>query len=221
VEENMRPLSPPGTRPALAALVLALPLLSGCTLYLPDQQSARLLPEGDWELTPSFSSASFTVEGETEHIQNQFGLRFGYGASETLEIRGGVERIALDEDLGEGGVTMIGGGPKLALAPETAALYVPIGLAVGDDIDTSDTWTIAPTVLLTFQASPSLEVSPSVKAIYPFAVEDSELLLGFNLGLGFTAAEGRVILRPEGGLVINPGDDGVSWGWTVGASLRP
>lgn len=205
----------------LATFAPLLAALSGCAIYLPDQQSARLLSAGEWEVTPSFSSVTVSAEGESEHVQNQFGVRVGYGHSETLELRGGLERIALDDDIADGGAYMIGGGPKFALSPGTAALYVPIGFAFGEDVDNSETWTIAPTVLLTFEPSPGIEINPSAKAIYPFAIEDPELLLGFNLGLGFTVADGRLVLRPEGGLVINPGDEGTVWGWTLGASLRP
>ena len=61
----------------------------------------------------------------------------------------------------------------------------PTVFVIGEDVDEpSDTWTIAPTLLLSFPAGPALEVNPSFKAIYPFAVEDPELFLGFNLFLG-------------------------------------
>ena len=31
----------------------------------------------------------------------------------------------------------------------------------------------------------------------------------------------RWAFRPEVGLVVNPGEDGTTWGWTLGISLRP
>jgi hypothetical protein len=102
------------------------------------------------------------------------------------------------------------------------ALNLPIGVVFGGDVDdSSDTWTVAPTLLATIDAAPGISVTPSVKGIYPFAVDDPEVLLGFHLGLGMEVLEGQVVIRPEGGYVINPGDEGSNWGWTVGVSFRP
>jgi hypothetical protein len=204
---------------ALALIGLA-GLATGCALYLPDQQDARLLGEGGWELTPSFSSVSVSFDGDSEHVQNQYGLHFGYGLSDRLDLRAGFARVSLDDDAGS--TNIFGIGPKWGLVEDAMALYVPVGVVFGGDAeDTSDSWTVAPTVLVTLEPSPGVTLTPSVKGIYPFAVEDPELFLGFHLGAGIELLEGRLVLRPEGGYVIDPGEDGSVWGWTLGASIRP
>lgn len=207
---------------SLVALILTglAATASGCAIYLPDQQSARVLGEGGWELTPSFSSVSVSFDGDTEHVQNQYGLHFGYGLSERLDLRAAFARVVLDDD--GGSTNVLGAGPKWALVEDAVALSVPVGVVFGDDVDdSSDTWTVAPTLLATMEPSPGITLTPSVKGIYPFAVEDPELLLGFHLGVGIETLEGRLVIRPEAGYVINPGEDGSNWGWTVGASVRP
>jgi hypothetical protein len=76
-------------------------------------------------------------------------------------------------------------------------------------------------LLGTLRASPAFELNPSVKAFYPFAVEDPELFLGFTLGAGISSDLDRWAIRPEIGAVINPGEGGTTWGWTLGFSFRP
>lgn len=209
------------TRTSLPLLLLGalLSSVSGCIPFVPDQQTARLLPPGDGEITPSFSYVSFSVEGETEHIQDHFGLRGGYGLTEDFELRAAYERITFPES--DEGVNVFGGGLKWSLSPDRMALFVPVGFITGSGVDTGESWTVAPTLLGTFRASPNVEVVPSAKAIYPFAWENPELFLGFHLGLGLSTDLDRWALRPELGAVFNPGDEGVSWGWTVGLTFRP
>lgn len=199
-------------------------LLSGaCVPFVADQQSARLLEPGHVEVTPSFSSVSFSAEGETEHVQNQFGLRFGYGASPNVEVRGLYERVRLDEDvrLDDTDVNLLGAGVKVGLVRDQLALFLPVGVAFGGDVDSGETWTFVPTLLATWRAAPALEFNPSIKALYPFAIEDPELFLGFHLGAGISTDMDRWAFRPEVGAVINPGDEGTTWGWAVGFSFRP
>lgn len=210
----------------LRRILAATPILAlsaACVPFVADQQGARLVEPGQVEVTPSFSSVSFSAEGETEHIQNQFGLRFAYGASTNVEVRGIYERVTLDEDIGldDSDINLLGAGVKIGLVPDQLALFLPVGVAFGGDLESGDTWTFVPTLLGTWRATPTVELNPSIKAIYPFAVEDPELFLGFHLGAGISTDLDRWAFRPEVGAVINPGDEGTTWGWTVGFSVRP
>lgn len=215
----MRSCTQTGALRRFVAAALPTLLAAGCVPYLADQQSARLLSVGDVELTPSFSYVSFSADGENEHIQDQFGIRAGYGLSGTAEVRATVERISLAGD--RDAFTMVGMGVKFGLAPDRLALYVPIGAVFGEDLETSETWTVAPTLLATLRGGPNFELTPSLKAIYPFASEDPELFVGFHLGAGISTNLDRWALRPEVGMVKNPGDEGTTWGLTIGFSIRP
>jgi hypothetical protein len=214
----MHSLTPSLLRRFLAAALPTL-LAGGCVPYLADQQSARILPRGEWELTPSFSYVSFSIEDESDHIQDQYGVRVGYGLSDAAELRATFEHIAVEDE--PNSFNMLGVGVKFGLVRDQIALYLPVGLLFGEDLDVSETWTIAPTLLATLRPSQRFELTPSLKAIYPFASEDPELFLGFHLGAGISTDLDRWAFRPELGLVKNPGEEGTTWGFTVGFSIRP
>lgn len=203
----------------LLLLTLLLGLLAACTPYLADQQSARLLAPGEAEVTPSFSYVSFSAEGQTEHVQDHLGVRIGYGASEGVELRGTYERVSIQD--AEEGVNVFGVGAKFAVVPDQVAFYLPIGFVTGAGVTSSDTWTVAPTLMATARPEPNVEITPSLKAIYPFAAQNPELYLGFGLGAGISTDLEEWAFRPEVGLVVNPGESGVTWGWTLGFSIRP
>jgi hypothetical protein len=214
------PLVSPRTRQSL--LVLFLLFFSGCVPFVADQQSARLLDDGQLEVTPSFSSASFANQGEMEHVQDQLGLRLAYGVSTTVEVRAMYERVILDDDVtSQDDVNLFGAGAKFAVVPDQLALFVPVGFAFGGDLDSGDSFTFYPTLLASLRAAEGLELNPSVKAIYPFAAEDQTLFLGFHLGAAIGPDLDRWAVRPELGAVINTREAGVTWGWTLGFSYRP
>ncbi len=204
------------------AVAVPILLTAGCLPYVDDQQSARTLPAGGIEVTPSFSYVSFTEEGEDEDIaQNHFGVHAGYGLSDAAELRAAVEYISVDNEFNDLGVTMVGAGVKFGLVPEILALYIPILAVFGEDVETGETFTVAPTLLATWRGSPNFELTPSLKAIYPFAVDDPELLVGLHLGAAISSDLDRWALRPEVGVVRNPGEEGTIWGMTIGVSVRP
>jgi hypothetical protein len=112
-------------------------LLAGCVPFLADHQSARILPRGEVEVTPSFSYVSYSEDGETEHIQDQYGARLGIGIAQHVDFRATFEHISVDD------------------------------------------------------------------------------------GSSFSSDLERWALRPEFGLVKNPGELGITWGFTLGVSIRP
>jgi hypothetical protein len=211
------------TGPLRRFVAIALPtvLAAGCVPYIADQQSARILPVGGVEVTPSFSYVSFAADGENEHVQNHVGIRAGYGVAGAVELRATVERISLASEFDSDALTMAGVGVKFGLVQDRVAFYLPVGAVFGEDLELSETWTVAPTLLATWRGGPNFELTPSLKAIYPFAADDPELFLGFHLGAGISTNFDRWVLRPEVGMVKNPGDEGTTWGLTIGVSIRP
>lgn len=201
------------------ALVAGWATLGGC-VHVADQQSARLLDPGTYEVTPAFSSTTVSFGGESERLADQYGIRLGYGAGDGVELRAMYERI--EEARGDAGLNVLGFGGKFALAEEAVALFVPVGFMFGEEVtEPGDTWTLAPTLLATWRAMPGFELTPSVKAIYPFTVENSEILIAFHLGAGLSNDLDRWAIRPEIGMTKNPGEEGTMWGWTIGFSYRP
>jgi hypothetical protein len=197
-------------------------LLAGCVPLLADHQSARVLPRGEMEFTPSFSYVSFSDADGSVHVQDQYGARLGYGLSKRFDIRAMFEHISMDQDGGGSSYNVVGVGAKFGLVPDRVAFYLPIGFATGEAVgDVSDTWTVAPTLLATWRASPQFELTPSIKAFYPFVMEDPEWFVGVHFGAGISTDLERWAFRPDVGLVKNLDADGTTWGFTIGVSIRP
>ena len=58
--------------------VIVFIFLTGCVPPFSSMQSARLAGKGKFEVSPFFSTVSFSAEGESEHAQNEFGLQGAY-----------------------------------------------------------------------------------------------------------------------------------------------
>ena len=208
-----------------ALLATVIGVFTGCLPYHADQQSARLLQPGRVEVTPSFTAVSMSSGGEREHVQNQLGLRAGYGMSERAELRGSIERVSIagvdDADDDAGSVFVIGGGPKFAIVPNKLAFYLPFGAAAGSGVEIGKTFTAAPTLLASFGNNRTFELTPSLKAVLPLTAEEKDVLIGLHLGAGLSSDLERWAIRPELGLLKNPGETGTVVGFTLGFSFRP
>jgi hypothetical protein len=202
----------------------ALAAMTGCIPYHADQQSARLLEPGRVEVTPSFTA----VSSEGAHVQNQLGVRAGYGLSTRTELRGMIERVSLadggddfEDDDSNVSVWTVAAGPKFAIVPNRVAFYLPVGLASGSGIETGKTLTTVPTLLASFSNNRTLEFTPSIKAILPLTAEEKELVVGLHLGAGISSNLDKWAVRPEFGILKNPGESGTVVGFTLGFSFRP
>jgi hypothetical protein len=191
------------------ALVLST-VVSGCVPVFSDLQSAKLVGKGRVEATPSFSSVSGSV-------QNQAGLQLATGVHDKVDLRVRYERVMVED---EPGVNVLGFGPKIELFKNYAALFVPVGFAFGGGLDSNETWAIHPTLLLTGQLHPAVELNWAAKYLVPLSAEGGDNLLAFNIGLGLGPPQGRWTLRPEFGWLINPGEEGHYTQFSLGLSLR-
>jgi hypothetical protein len=211
------------------ALVLST-VLSACAPVFSDLQSAKLVGKGRVEATPGFSSVSSSGaggcencgvqavgDGSSSHVQNHAGLQLATGVDDKVDLRVRYEHVWVD---GGGGVNVLGFGPKIQLFRNYAALYVPVGFAFGGGIDSGETWAVHPTLLLTGQVHPSVEINWSAKYLVPFSEEAGDNLLAFNVGLGLGPANGRWAIRPEFGWLLNPGEEGHFTQFSVGVSVR-
>lgn len=206
---------------ALAAIcVLGLFVIGtvGCAPPFSEMQSAKLVDEGEFEVAGHYSAVSWQYEDDGDKVQDNIGVQLAYGLAERVNFRARYEYI----NVGDLDVTahVIGFGPKFSLTEDVIAFYIPVGFATGEDISTEDTWQLHPTMLLTTTHGEVLEFNASVKYILTFA-EDSDDLMAFTLGLGLSPDLKRYAFRPEGGLLINPGEDGYYWHWSIGLSIYP
>ena len=202
-----------------AVLVLALGAGAACVPPFSELQSARTVGRGHSEVTPSFSMVRSSEDGSSFE-QRQFGVHAGVGLTERMDLRMRFERITAEEDGEETtAVYVLGAGPKFGLVPDRVALYIPVGFAFGSDIEVGETFQMHPTLLATLPVTQGLDVTGSAKVLVPIASE-GDPLLAFNLGLGIGEGRGPVVLRPEVGMLIDPGEDGRFWQFSLGLSYQ-
>ena len=201
------------------AILLAAGGAVACVPPFSELQSARTLGPGRSEITPSYSIVRSSEDGDSFE-QRQLAVHAGIGMSERADLRLRLERItAEDEGEESSAVYVLGVGPKFGLVPERLALYIPVGFAFGDDIDVGETFQTHPTLLGTVPLSSGLDLTGSTKVLVPLSGE-GDALLAFNLGLGIGEGRSPVVFRPEIGMLINPGEDGRFWQFSLGVSYQ-
>jgi hypothetical protein len=191
----------------------------GCA---PAVQDARMLPRGDSEVTVSVSPTYATFVGQTHRVATTLAVQEVIGISDRVNFGVGYGRVlpVAGTTGGAPGVNIVAFGPKFGLVPAKVAFGVPLSFAFGGGVSTSDSLELHPTALFTWAASPRVDVNPSIGALVPFC-KGCSTLMRLNLGVGIASASRKVVVRPEFGLIIHPGDSGAFWMFGVGVSIRP
>lgn len=189
-----------------------LTLFASCVAPLnTSYESARMLGKGETELTGSYTHYTVSSEGESDAINNNYGVRLGFGFNDIFNLKLRYERLApTSEDAS--GVNYIDIAPKFQIVKGKIAGTLPLGLYFdGDDSE----FVLSPKFIFTYPANDKFEVSLATKAdIFPGDVDN--VYLGFNLGLGISSDLNRWAIRPEAGLMIDPGESGAYWAFGVG-----
>ena len=200
-----------------STVLLLLFLTQRCAPVFSEMQSARLVQKGGVEASGIYSNVGFAEDGEADHIQNHIGVRFAYGFSDEVNVRFGYENVF---ESGEDGAHIVGIGPKFQILPDRIAAYLPIGTAFGSNISTSDSWQIQPTALFTIPITSNIEFNPSAKWLIPLS-SDQENQVALNFGAGLSTDINRWAIRPEIGLLYNPGSGGHYTHYSVGFTFYP
>ncbi len=179
------------------------------------------------EVTPGASRVTWH---DSDHdgrdlSQSHIGVQVATGVTDRVHARVRYERIKMSEDDGFGSsdavsVHVLALGPKIGLIPDELAFALPVGFAWGEDIRTRRTFQAHPTVIGTFAAAPPIEVNVSAKALLPLRDRDDvDDLVALNLGLGVGPDPDRRVIRPEFGVLLNPGEDGRFQHFSVGVTF--
>ncbi|MGE5833271.1 MAG: hypothetical protein ACM4AI_02205 [Acidobacteriota bacterium] len=192
-------------------------LAVAATACAPVFSDARLVGKGRAEITPSFSAAGWAAEGESDHVANNIGVHALYGVADRADVFVGYLRTQFVNDAD--GTNAMEFGPKLGIVRDRVAVALPVGLAFGGGVETNETWHFYPTALFTVPAGGSVDINPAVRVLIP-TCEDCDVLVGVNLGAGIRLAGNRAILRPEFGILMNPGETGVGWHFGFAVSIR-
>ena len=203
-------------RVRFAGCLVALVFAAGCAPMFSD---ARMLRPGQVEVTPSFSPAFVSAEGETEHLANDYSVRAQVGLTNRISVVGGYNRSQISFENPESyGYNTVAFGPKFSLVPDRVAFAMPVGFIWGDEIESSDTWQLHPTLLVTVPINERDDYNQAVRLLIQ-TCDNCETLIGFHAGFGVRTGR-RLILRPEAAFFFNPGEDGMTWTFGLGASLR-
>lgn len=197
-------------------------MISGCAPIFSEMQDARTVGKDNVDITASFSSvyARDTERGEGNHAQSHAGFQAAYGLSDAVDLRMRYAMLWVDDEREDISVNILGVGPKFRLLENRLAAYLPVGFAFGKDVeDGANTWQVHPTLLGTIPAAEKVDVNPSFKVLIPFERE-SETLVAFNLGLGIKLSE-EFTLRPEYGMLFNPGEKGHFKQFGIGVTMQP
>jgi hypothetical protein len=203
--------------------VLASVLLASSTACAPVFQDARLVGKGQAEITPSVSPTFGTGGGNTEHLTNNFGVHGLVGLSDRADFGVGYGRVQIAGlGPGVGGVNVVAFGPKISLVRDRVALAIPLSFGFGSGADVSQSFELHPTAIFTAPVNPHVDVSPSIGALIPFCdgCGLDATLVRLNLGVGIRPRGGRAVVRPEFGVLLNPGEPGVIWTFGLGVSVR-
>jgi hypothetical protein len=194
----------------------AVVFLAGGCFTSSSLQSARMLGEGEIELTPSYSSQNLSFDGNSERIAHQYGAQLGIGMSKNFNARIRYERIDWDENIGDTGYNFIAIEPKIGVVKDAIAISMPIGMWFGEMVEENESFQFHPSLHLTKIVTPVLELNGSAKML--IFTEDFEDLIALNIGLGVGNPD-QIVIRPEIGWLFSPGDDGHYFHWSIGFSL--
>ncbi len=110
---------------------------------------------------------------------------------------------------------VFGIGPKASLIKDGLAAYVPVGFAFGGDVDGIEEFEVQPTLLLTLPVGEYIEVNPSAKGII-----GDDFYVAFNVGLGLSSDFNKWAIRPEYGMLFNPGEEGHFGQFSIGLMFK-
>jgi hypothetical protein len=194
--------------------ILAGSMVSGCYTFS-SFQSAKLLEEGEIELTPSFGTTKFEMSGESaERVSDYFGIQLAHGASEKTNMRFRFERNEYARS--SGAMNFIGFEPKVRIVEDVFAFSFPIAVLFTDEF-VDDGFQFQPSFHETIPINQHVEANFSQKIlIFPSL---PETLLALTIGAGLSTDLNRWAIRPEFG-VLFPEGDGTFFSFGLGWSIR-
>jgi hypothetical protein len=187
--------------------LLACIFLSGCAPVSLFFESAETIDKGQFEVMGNFSTAYGTSaesgDRETEHTNNNLGLRVGYGITDNIDLKLRYERIMLvsDEEESSMGVNYFGLTPRVSIIKDRLAGGLGLGLYTynveesGGDSNESE-FAISPGFTFTIPAAENFDITLGTK-LDIFTEDDASKVWHMNLGFGISTNASVWSLRPE------------------------
>jgi len=180
-----------------------------CMSVVSTYQSAKTAGEGNLDATGSFTNQSYKYgegdEGDSFKY-NTFGVQAAYGVVDEFDLCARIEKVGNEDEVN--GPTLIALGGKYSLVENVLSAYMPLGFYIGEDVETSESFHIRPTLLGNIDVSDNFELTPMLGYVMPFNGDYNGLIqLGLSAGLRIPNAESLVI-RPEFGFSFNGENSG-------------
>lgn len=195
-------------------------LFTSCAPTFSDLQSARTVGKNHIEATPLYSVSDYHEDKASYKMQNHIGIQTAYGITSRLDLRARYEYISQRDVTSPYHYSVIGFGPKFSLLENKIAFSLPIGCAFGNEIQTN--WQAHPTLLFTLPvttAKMEIELTLAPKYMITFT-EDSEDYFAVNANAAFSTNLNRWAIRPEFGVLVNPGDPGFITHFSIALSVN-
>jgi len=204
-------------RSCSGCVVIVACLIAGQSCAGVTYQDARLVGKGKMEITPTVTRMGFSEGGDSETIGTAYGGMVTVGISDKADFITGYQRF---KPRGfDGGSNFAGAGPKFSLVRNRLAFLVPVTFAFGDGVDVGESLQFSPTAVASLPIGDRVTFNPGVKVVVS-SCEGCDVLVGGQAGLSIRLGE-RAVLRPEAGVLFNPGESGFTWTFGMGLSLRP
>ncbi|MDQ2658064.1 MAG: hypothetical protein M3Y60_11650 [Bacteroidota bacterium] len=194
-------------------------IFSSCAPLFSDMQSARMVGRKQFEVTPGYTFAGYSGEGISEGISNFAGLQMAYGLSDNVDLRFRFEHTWLARQLreeigGAGDENLVAFGPKINLARDRSALFLPISVGGGFV-------GMQPTFLFTIPVVPGrIDFNPSVKHLINICESCWQPLVALNAGFAFSSDITKWAIRPEYAVLYNLNAPGHYSNFSIGLSLN-
>ena len=128
-------------------ILISIIFLNGCYTFS-SLQSAKLLVKGKYEITPSYSNISFSEDGNTEKMTDNFGVQAGFGVTDKFNLRFRYENIKPEFPEADS-YSFLAIEPKISIEKDIIAFSVPVGFFTGPSIDDDESVQIHPSLHFT------------------------------------------------------------------------
>ncbi len=200
----------------LCLLLCTFGAMQGCAPVFSEGQSARLVGEGNYEITTSYT---------TMEVQRHYGFQAAYGISERLDLRFRYEHVdgsefEFSDEVFDINANVASIGLKYRLLEDLVAFYLPVGCVFGDDITEVGIWQFHPTLLMRVPFSRYFEFNPAAKVLIPIGAGDADIYFAMNYGFGLSSNLEKWALRPEAGFLIGR-EGGFMGQFSIGLTWYP
>lgn len=164
-------------------------------------ESARTLKKGNLEFMGSYSHyRSAGEESNKVALNNNIGFRAGVGVTDWLDVKLRYENLipVEGEDVK---IHYLGLAPKVRLFKDYISFTHPVGLYFAKDSEGTreSHYFITPKMLFSYSPNKFVEGTFAVSTHFIFFDEETESLLGLNVGLALSSDIEKWAIRPEFG----------------------